>query len=110
MTLKVVASGSVARPDRRDFSKGGDYLKALHAATTSVEVDPEFRTAAEEAIGKGRWLHRDQASLELAALVARDAVERVRTAGEELKRRFPRVPFLLSGPWPLEVFADADRQ
>ena len=106
MTLKVVASGSVARPDRRDFTSGGDYLKALHAATTSVEIDPEFRNAAEEAIGKGRWLHRDQKSLELAALVARGAVERVRAAGEELKRRFPQVPFLLSGPWPLEVFAD----
>jgi len=110
MTLKVVAPERVARPDRHDFKSGGDYLKALHAATNAVEVDPEFHTAAEEAIGKGRWLHRDQASLELAALVARDAVERVRAAGEELKRRFPHVPFLLSGPWPLEVFADADRE
>lgn len=106
MTLKVVAPERVARPDRRDFTSGADYLKALHAATNAVDVDPEFRAAAEEAMGKGRWLHRDQASLELAALVARDAVERVRAAGEELKRRFPRVPFLLSGPWPLEVFAD----
>lgn len=106
MTLKVVAPERVARPDRRDFTSGADYLKALHAATNAVDVDPEFRVAAEEAMGKGRWLHRDQASLELAALVARDAVERVRAAGEELKRRFPRVPFLLSGPWPLEVFAD----
>ena len=105
MTLKVVAPERVPRPDRHDFASGGDYLKALHAATTAVEVDPEFRTAAEEAVGKGRWLHRDQASLELAALVARDAVDRVRANGEELKRRFPHVPFLLSGPWPLEVFA-----
>jgi hypothetical protein len=110
MTLKVLAPERVARPDRHDFSSGGDYLKALHAATNAVDVDPEFRTAAEEAIGKGRWLHRDQASLELAALVSRDAVERVRAAGGELKRRFPRIPFLLSGPWPLEVFADADRE
>ena len=23
-----------------------------------------------------------------------------------LKRQFPDVPFLLSGPWPLEVFAE----
>jgi hypothetical protein len=106
MTLKVVAPERVARPDRRDFTSGAEYLKALHVATNAVDVDPEFRTAAEQAIGKGRWLHRDQASLELAALVPRDAVERVRALGEELKRRFPRVPFLLSGPWPLEVFAD----
>jgi len=107
MTLKVVAPERVARPDRREFTSGAEYLRALHAATNAVDVDAEFRTAAEQAIGMGRWLHRDQASLELAALVARDAVERVRAAGEELKRRFPGVPFLLSGPWPLEVFADA---
>lgn len=110
MTLKVVAPERMPRPDRRDFTSGGDYLKALHAATTAVDVDPEFRSAVEKSIGKGRWLHRDQSSLEFAALIARDAIERVRAAGEELKQRFPRVPFLLSGPWPLEVFADADRE
>jgi hypothetical protein len=110
MTLKVVAPERMPRPDRRDFTSGGEYLKALHAATAAVDVDPEFRSAVEQSIGKGRWLHRDQASLEFAALVARDAIERVREAGEELKQRFPRVPFLLSGPWPLEVFADADRE
>lgn len=105
MTLKVVAPERVPRPDRRDFASGGEYLKALHAATAAVDVDPDFRKGAEEAIGKGRWLHRDNASLELAALVPRDAADRVRAAGESLKARFPRVPFLLSGPWPLEVFA-----
>lgn len=105
MTLKVLAPERVPRPDRRDFTSGAEYLKALHAATAAVDVDPEFRTAAEAAIGKGRWLHRDNASLELAALVARHRVEDVRGAGEQLKARFPRVPFLLSGPWPLEVFA-----
>jgi hypothetical protein len=110
MTLKVVAAERVARPDRLDFSSGAGFLKALHAATNAVDVDPEFRRAAEEAMGKGRWLHRDNASLELAALIAREAIENVRAAGEELKRRFPHVPFLLSGPWPLEVFADADRE
>lgn len=110
MTLKVLARARAPRPDRHDFASGAEYLKALHAATVAVDVDPEFRSAAEEAMGKGRWLHRDNASLELAALVARDGVERVRSAGEELKRRFPNVPFLLSGPWPLEVFADADRE
>jgi hypothetical protein len=30
----------------------------------------------------------------------------VNDAGAALKRDFPSVPFLLSGPWPLEVFAD----
>jgi len=42
--------------------------------------------------------------------MARDGVDRVRAAGEQLKRDFPDVPFLLSGPWPLEVFADDDHQ
>lgn len=106
MTLKVVAPERKPRPDRHDFTSGADYLKALHAATTAVDVDADFRSAVENAIGKGRWLHRDEASLEFAALVARQRIERVRAAGEELKQRFPRVPFLLSGPWPLEVFAD----
>jgi hypothetical protein len=34
----------------------------------------------------------------------------VTRAGEELRELCPDVPFLLSGPWPLEVFADADRE
>ena len=110
MTLKVVAERVLPRPQRSDFTSGGDYLKALHAATTGVDVDAEFRRAAEEAMGQGRWLHRDNASLEFAWLVSREAIEDVRAAGEELKQRFPHVPFLMSGPWPLEVFADADRE
>jgi hypothetical protein len=107
MTLKVIASKTVARPDRREFTSGAEYLKALHAATNAVQVDEEFRAAADALpMQERRWLHRDNASLELAMLVARGAVDEVKSAGEELKRRFPHVPFLLSGPWPLEVFAD----
>jgi hypothetical protein len=110
MTLKVAAASPHARPDRREFSGGAAYLRALHDATNATDVDAGFRSAVEERIGSiaasHRWLHRDQTSLELAALVPRHAVEQVFDAGAALKRDFPTVPFLLSGPWPLEVFAD----
>jgi hypothetical protein len=114
MTLKVAASSPKPRPDRHAFTSGRAYLEALHEATQAASIDPRFREAVEEAFGslavERRWIHRDNNSLELAALVPRREVENVRLAGQSLRERFPRVPFLLSGPWPLEVFADADRQ
>jgi len=114
MTLKVAASSPKPRPDRHAFTSGRAYLEALHEATHAASIDPAFRDAVESGIGslaiERRWIHRDNASLELAALVPRAAIDTVRAAGELLRERFPRVPFLLSGPWPLEVFADADHQ
>jgi len=108
MTLKVVAATPRARPDRRDFEGGAAYLRALHDAVSSAEVSDRFRAAAKRAVGgtMQRWTHRDEKSMELAALVPRADVPRVRKAGEVLKQEFPEVPFLLSGPWPLEVFAE----
>ena len=114
MTLKVAAASPQPRPDRRDFSNGADYLRALHAATQAANVDAAFREHAERLIVplsvKHRWAHRDERSVELAALVPRARLDDVRAIGEELRRLSPDVPFLLSGPWPLEVFADADRE
>ena len=49
-------------------------------------------------------------NLEGMRVKTRDDVDRVRDAGRSLKQLFPRVPFLLSGPWPLEVFADDDHE
>jgi hypothetical protein len=103
MTLKVVAANPKPRPRREDFAKGADYLRALHAS--AAEVDPRFREAVS-AIGEHRWSHRDGRSLECALLVPRAEVARVQQTGEQLKRDFPAIPFLLSGPWPLEVFVD----
>jgi hypothetical protein len=112
MTLKVAAVSARPRPDRHDFTSGAAYLKALHEATQAAVADPEFREAAQRLIVplsvRHRWIHRDEKSLELAALVPRGSLDAVRAAGEEL--RATRVPFLLSGPWPLEVFADADHE
>jgi len=111
MTLKVAAVSPQKRPDRSGFTSGGDYLKALHAAREAAAVDDTFRDAAERLFpgaAKTRWLHRDASSIELAALVSRAAVESCFEAAADLKQHFAHVPFLLSGPWPLEVFADAD--
>ncbi|HEV7242817.1 MAG TPA: GvpL/GvpF family gas vesicle protein [Thermoanaerobaculia bacterium] len=114
MTLKVAASSPGARPDRHAFSSGAEYLRALHAATQAAHVDPSFREAAERWIvplaRRHRWSHRDEKSVELTALVARARLDEVKQAGEELRRAAPHVPFLLSGPWPLEVFADDDHE
>jgi len=114
MTLKVKAAIARPRPDRHDFTSGADYLRALHAATQASNVDPAFRGHAQRLIvplsTKHRWTHRDERSVELAALVPRARLDEVRDAGEELRRVAPDVPFLLSGPWPLEVFADDDHE
>lgn len=114
MTLKVAASSPQARPDRHQFASGAEYLRALHAATQAANVDPSFREAVEQRIvplaAKHRWSHRDEKSVELTALIARELLEDVQRAGEELRIATPHVPFLLSGPWPLEVFADDDHQ
>jgi hypothetical protein len=114
MTLKVAAATTMLRPDRRDFTSGADYLRALHAAQQSSNVDPAFGANAERLLGplsvKHRWEHRDERSVELAALVERARLDEVKSAGEELRAASPEVPFLLSGPWPLEVFSDADRE
>ena len=114
MTLKVAASSPSPRPDRHAFASGAEYLRALHAATQAANVDPSFREVAERLIVplavKHRWSHRDEKSVELTALVARERLDDVKLAGEELRRAAPHVPFLLSGPWPLEVFADDDHE
>ncbi len=106
MTMKVVATTHAETPQRQNFTSGAEYLRALHAATKAVTIDPSFREEAERLLADGRWLHRDNQSLELAALVARDDVEKVKHNGIALKERFPQVAFLLSGPWPLEVFGE----
>jgi hypothetical protein len=114
MTLKVVSSTAAVRPRREDFLSGGEYLRALHGAVRGASIDPSFRAAVDEALlplsVRQKWTHRDDASLELAMLVSRARLPEVQSLGEALKSRFPAVPFMLSGPWPLEVFSDADHE
>jgi len=110
MTLKVAATNPRERPDRRDFESGAAYIRALHDATHAADTDPKFRSAVDATIAPlavdHRWSNRDQASLEFSALVPRGLIAAVNAVGATLKRDFPSIPFLLSGPWPLEVFVD----
>ena len=112
-SLKVAAPGG-PRPDRRDFTSGAEYLRALHDARDAASVPAEFRTAVERLIvplaSRHRWIKRDTTSVELAGLIERSSLPRLGEAGEALKREMSAVPFLLSAPWPLEVFADADHE
>ena len=112
MSLKVAASSPATRPDRHAFASGSDYLRALHAATQAANVDPVFRELADRTLiplaERHRWHHRDEKSIELTLLISRERIEAVNAVGVEL--RATGVPFLLSGPWPLEVFADDDHQ
>ena len=114
MTLKVAAEKSKQRPDRHDFQSGAAYMRALHDAKMAAGIDPAFQEAADRLIGavcvRSEWITRDSTSLELAGLLDRDRLDELTRAGEELKVSYPSVPFLLSAPWPLEVFADADRE
>jgi hypothetical protein len=110
VTLKIAASSTQERPQRSQFSSGADYLRALHASVHAADVSPEFREGVEQFLGtlavERRWLRRDNRSIEVAFLVDKAKCETLMSAGEELKKGFSGVPFLLSGPWPLEVFAE----
>ena len=94
MTLKVAAAAPRARPDRHDFESGATYIRALHDATRSAEVDPEFRLAVDGTLAplaiKHRWSNRDAASLEFAL-----------DGG--------KVPYLLTAPLAPELLTSLDR-
>ena len=114
MTLKVAAETTAVRPDRHAFDSGAEYLRALHAASHAVKVNEVFRQGADDVFAphavQRKWIARDERSLELAMLVQRSSVEEVLAAGEELRAAHRDIPFLLSGPWPLEVYADDDHE
>jgi hypothetical protein len=107
--LKIAAPGA-KRPDRRDFKSGADYLRALHDARDAATVPAEFRGQVERLLVplavQHRWIQRDATSVELAGLIGRDSLTLLAERGQTLKEVAPDVPFLLSAPWPLEVFAE----
>ncbi|HUJ13011.1 MAG TPA: GvpL/GvpF family gas vesicle protein [Thermoanaerobaculia bacterium] len=113
MTLKAPAAARPPRPDRRDFESGAAYLRALHEVAHTADLDPNFRGAVERTLVRRatghRWI-REAASVELAMLVRRSDLAAIRDAGEQLRAEFASTPFLLSGPWPLEVFSADDHQ
>jgi hypothetical protein len=112
MTLKTGVTTPRPRPDRKDFASGGAYLRALHAATQGAAADERLVEAADRLLGplanRRHWTHRDEKSMELTLLVPRSRLDDFRKAAESLQAACGAIPFLISGPWPLEVFADAD--
>ena len=114
LTLKVVATGAKTKPDRHKFSSGGDYMRALHAAKNAAVISDDFKSDVAKHLGAlcvaSRWITRDSSSIEFAGLIERSLLPSLPAAGESLKRTCPEIPFLLSAPWPLEVFADADHE
>lgn len=112
MTLKVAGGGGPLRPDRKSFSSGRAYLEALHQSRRGTDIDAEFRAWVESRFApftvRGNWSRRDDLAAEFTFLIRREDIGAARDAGIELKTAFPAVPFLLSGPWPLETFADEE--
>src|SRR5512141_1544464 len=100
LTLKAPAAAPQQKPDRHAFSSGADYLRALHAAQSAVQVDERFRRSVEQHVkplcAAARWLKRDMASLEPVGTIDRSRLDELAQAGQELKREHPDVPFLLS--------------
>ena len=109
MTLKVLAASAAPLPDRRQFTSGADYLRALQAARSAKSLDAGFRSAVEDRLGgiaaAATWVPRPEAAYEYVFLIPRAMLPAVRERGLQLKESYPAVPFLISGPWPLEVFA-----
>ena len=114
LTLKVAVANAQPKPQREQFSSGAGYLRALHAAKNAANVSDVFKRAVEQNVGSlcvaHRWTSRDASAVEFAGLIERDRLSSLSRAGEALKLACPDVPFLLSAPWPLEVFADVDHE
>lgn len=114
LTLKVPVAVRQPKPDRHAFKTGAAYVRALQVAKNAAAVSEEFKRAAEEHVGAlcvaRRWITRDAATIELAGLIERDRLPELERAGRALKAACPDVPFLLSAPWPLEEFANADHE
>ena len=109
ITIRIAGPGKGERPDRHAFRSGSDYLRALHAAR-AAQIDEQTRSAVEKAFtglaADHRWLAREDGGAEFVALVNRNDMDAVRKAGQRLQDEMRDVPFLLSGPWPMEVFAE----
>lgn len=112
MTLRTTGVTS-PRPDRHEFTSGKDYLRALFERRKHSTIDPGFKKAVEEHFVPlafdSKWIDREDGARELVMLLERASLADAASRGQRLKHDFPDIPFLLSGPWPLEVFADEPR-
>jgi hypothetical protein len=113
MTLRAASGEKPSRPDRRDFSSGAAYLRSLQSLRKSSAVSAEFLGDAERRLAPHsvdyRVLQREDGSAEIALLVRRSGIDALTAVSAELRKLYPEQPFLLSGPWPLETFADAEQ-
>jgi len=109
VTLRIAAEEKAQRPDRTVFESGSEYLRALHQSRAS-RIDEATRSRFEEPFRafalESRWLDRSDGGSELVLLIRREDLDRARVAGQTLQQASPETPFMLSGPWPLETFAD----
>lgn len=110
MTFKIGSRGRPARPDYRTAASGREYLRTLRDMRRGMEIDTDLLDRAEALFEplatEIRQIRREDGGAEIALLVRRDRLEQVGEAGRQLQEENPASPFLLSGPWPLEVFAD----
>jgi hypothetical protein len=110
LTIRAGGSANRIRPDRSAFASGADYLRALRASKTASPVDPAFledaRARFADVAGRIVAVERHDGGAELAMLVPRERIDEARRIALDLRDHWSHIPFLLSGPWPLEVFAD----
>ncbi|HVR44915.1 MAG TPA: GvpL/GvpF family gas vesicle protein [Thermoanaerobaculia bacterium] len=110
LTFKAGGAAARERPDRSSFTSGADYLRALQTLRNAGRVDPRLLDAAESRFAtlaeRTRRVRREDGGAEIAMLVRREKIDAAADLALALRADFPTIPFLLSGPWPLEVFAD----
>lgn len=110
MTFKIGGRGKPGRPDFQKVSGGREYLEKLHEMRRGMDVDTDLLEKAETIFAplsvETKRLRREDGGAEIALLVARDQVQHIAEAGHRLGDENPDRPFLLSGPWPLETFAE----
>lgn len=109
VTLKIATGAKSSPPNRNDFRCGADYMRALSAARTAQLPVPELRRSFEAAFesltSERRWIARQDGGSELAMLIPRARFPEARDAAQTLMKSID-LPFMFSGPWPLETFVD----
>lgn len=107
ITLKVAPQLAVSRPKRSEVASGAEYLRKLDAMRTQ-ELSSDFREHVERELAfaaEMKWNRRGDGGWELAAMIRREQLSQLEGVASRLKSA-DAPPFLISGPWPLEVFAN----